>query len=395
MSKDLHDEESSSSDSNVELPDGWETHPMFLKRQPTLEEIESNPALKGIHSILYDGSTTEVMTTYKTQGNNALKVVSRLQKTGKKEGLSAKEITKRSDAALKEALTLYGKVLEVEGAPNPLHVARGEKEADEEMIELLSTTLSNRSEACRLLGLIGQGITDAKLAVRLRPTWFRPHFRIGRLLETRKDYAGAEAAYQQAWELSFKEEIRPALKRVREKKEEQEKKLAVETAAHCELYRTVSGKGIKLGRPLGLFTPSSSYPPFSRIGKTVRCTVYMLYPQYGTSDTITDVDLTQPLGNLLNIVFESPAEWDTEGLYRPSNLMMSFRTSWTDVLDAEGGVHKKGDFEHGKWRSADTSKSLISVLRSPSYVVPGAVVFFVLPKKGTKFTKRFLTYSKK
>jgi len=302
----------------------FDSTPLFMRNLPP--EESDNVAYEAIKSLVYEGTPNEQALNLKIQGNDYFKA-------------------KR----FREALGFYNQGLSVN--PDDIIV----KEA----------LLMNRA-ACNIeLGNYGIALRDTSAALTLNPSSVKGYYRSSVALAALGKYtealdacdrgllyhptnSGLREQQEKMAKLKGDWDAKLADKADKERKEAQEK--AVKHAA----FRALGLIQISTGKPKPLHTQYEPHfdPNFSgfRTSATpVLFPVFLLYPQYNTSDLITSFDPSATFAWHLSTMFpptpghpvspgmtapnhSGPPDWDRAGEYTAQNLAVYATTNRRRML---------------------------------------------------------------
>jgi len=331
-------------------------HPMFMEDMP--RNIDDNPYLLALQSIVYDGNTPEEMADhFRKLGNDAFR-------------LSENKI------ASLNALASYSKGLEMECKDDKMN----------------SQLHSNRAAVSLRLKEYDKAVDDCKLAIKLDPTNTKATFRASKASEALGLTSQALEFCAEAKKLAPKEaEIAQAYKRLtqrlaREDAERAKIKQAEEAAEQAlravgEAVRSVvQARGLKLAGPVfELQGHMAMYRQRNMEVKPVladddataiRWPVVFLYDESGQSDFVEACDERSALEDQLQIMFPADrhVDWDDEGKYVWDKLICYLETHHEDGAVAPG--------EHGRFLPIPLDAALQDTLQQ-AVVVPTCLAIHV------------------
>ncbi|PPR02467.1 hypothetical protein CVT24_002016 [Panaeolus cyanescens] len=271
----------------------FDSIPLFMKSLP---DSEDDVALSALQSLIYEGTPDEIAQNFKEQGNEYYQ--------GKR---------------YREAVGFYTQGVDA-------------KPTDAKIMEAL---LCNRA-ACNLeLQNYGSVLRDCSKALTLNPKSSKAYYRSALALVSLSRYdealdccarclaydttnSGVKSVEDRAKKLKAEAEEREAKKK-EERKREEEAKLAIKVALRQRNF-------IILNKPGGSSNPvEPHFDSEDPTKSTLVVPVFFLYPQYATSDIISDFVETTTFVAHLEAMFppHAPApEWDTKGEYIAGNLVV-------------------------------------------------------------------------
>ncbi|KAF9481982.1 40S ribosomal protein S7 [Pholiota conissans] len=340
--------------SEEEVLAAFDSVPLFMKSLP---EDDSDPTLSALQSLIYEGTPDEIAQNFKEQGNEYFK--------GKR---------------YREALGFYTQGVDAKPADNTI----------------LEALLCNRA-ACNLeLQNYGSVLRDCSKVLSINPKSSKAFYRsatalvnLGRYDEAEDccvrclsydvDNAGVKAIQQRGLKLKEEAEKKEREKQERIKKEE-DAKLALKMALR---ERNL----IIFNKPGGSVSPvQPHFDTEDPTGSTLVLPVFFLYPQYATSDIISDFVEDTTFAAHIEVMFPPqapPPEWDKKGEYTPGNLVVYATT------------YRKRLLKVGKKKTLrDVCKEAKAKEEQPMdglQIRDGCIYFVVLPKgpEETKWIEEF------
>ncbi|KAF4619617.1 hypothetical protein D9613_005433 [Agrocybe pediades] len=272
----------------------FDSIPLFMKSLPDEENLD--PTVSALQSLIYEGTPDEIAQNFKEQGNEYFK--------GKR---------------YREAIGFYTQGIDAKPTDPPT----------------LEALLCNRA-ACNLeLQNYGSVLRDCSKALSSNPKCSKAYYRSAlalmklerleealdccdRCLSYDPDNSGVNTVKERA--LKAKEE---ADRKEREKQErirrEEEKKLKMKMALRARNL-------IIFNKPGGSVNPvEPHFDSEDPTGSTMVLPVFFLYPQYATSDIISDFVEDTPFTAHIEAMFPPkvpPPEWDKKGEYVAKSLVV-------------------------------------------------------------------------
>ena len=332
------------------------THPAFLKSQPTAEEIENNPLLKGLQQIQYDPDDTpyEQAIAHKKDGNFYFKV--------KKYKLACVAYTEAIRAKCDD-------------------------------VELLNILYTNRAAANYHLENYRSSLLDASYAVKLSPHRVKSLLRCAQCCLALKRYDDAinwcnviislEDDHKIAKEIQAKclKEKKVQDRNYRKMMLQQEK----ENKKQQDLLDAVKSRKInfkELEITLHFEDPNADVldatlskglkKVYLDDDKFLVWPVLLLYPEYETTDFIEAFHEHSTFSNMLQLVFSEQPEWDVNKHYIPSQLLVCYENTEEQAL-----------------YEVPLNITLGEILSHPSYVVQASTPNFFVISKLSNFVESF------
>lgn len=349
------DEESS----GPELPDSWTLHPLVVQSAPTPEELARSPALQGVQDILYGGGPVNVMSTYRTQGNNFLD-----------QARQAGDAASREEK-LRTALRLYDAAAGVDVSEA---LADGSLTEKDYRVKL-AVIYSNRAEAHRLLGDVFLAYSDATRAVSQDPTYYKAFIRRARVCEDIRDPVRATYNYKRAWEESYKAEVRRLLEKSRAAMREAQ-------ARYAQIYAFYKGGA---GTPMlpaparvGLALPVCDFHNTPAEARENAHTLFVVYPLLHHIERVVDYDYGTSFASLSELLYGEPrGDKEFDAAYRHGSVAFIYSKEWADVIDETGKVVQ---FSASTMRFSRVKPSqCFRDLLGAGYVLPLVPLLFALP----------------
>nr|CAB3267344.1 tetratricopeptide repeat protein 4-like [Phallusia mammillata] len=340
------------------------THPAFMQKQPTQEEIDNNPMLQALQAIQYDDPED-------TPEEKALE----LKKDGNFQYKCKK--FKRAYAAYTEALR------------NKF-----------DNTELRSTLFFNRSAANYQLENFRSSLHDANEAVKLNPDYVKAVVKCAQCCSALKRYQDAmdwskvllsldadNTIGNQIYEKS-KNSLQIQKRDQRKNEHEKEK----QRQAKKSLITAIKQRGIQLSSiskdahdnsdeeedslklsEFETLNVSKSMVHLDDKGSLI-WPVMFVYPEFKTTDFIEEFHETSIFLDHLSIMFEQQPDWDTEQHYKLENLEVYYENRQTENL------HK-----------VTMESTLLSVLKEKSMVVQAGTANFIILSRTSKFYDYFMS----
>lgn len=335
------------------------THPAFMKTQPTAEEIENNPLLKGLQQIQYDPDDTpyEKAMAHKKDGNFQFKF--------KKYKLACAAYTEAIKSKCDDA-------------------------------ELLSILYSNRAAANFHLKNYRSSLLDAMQAVKLYPQKIKALLRCAQCCEKLKrfddaiDWCTVILSLENDNKLAL--EIVNNSKKLKQIQARNQRKAALLKQKEDEREKRLQS-AIKLrhicfeqtGRESDLDLENTD----SQLSKGLRKVylnendvlvwpVLLMYPEFETTDFIEHFQENVAFEDLLQNVFSEQAAWDLNHHYVVSQLVVFYENKETKTL-----------------YQVPLSKTLGEMLSHETYIVQASTPNFYVLSQSSDFYKSFLSKWKK
>ncbi|KAJ3569356.1 hypothetical protein NP233_g5103 [Leucocoprinus birnbaumii] len=332
---------------------GFDDVPLFMKSLP--DEDTENTALSALQSLAYEGTPDEIALNFKEQGNEYFK--------GKR---------------YREALGFYKQGVEA-------------KPEDKTILEAL---LCNTA-ACNLeLKNYGSVLRDCSKAISNNEKCSKAYYRSAlallalervdeavdccqRCLAFDQDNTGIRAVHEKALKAKKEKEARELAREQRIKKEQEEK--AIMAAAYQA--RNI----IDIPKPDGSSNPYAPHWDEEDPSKsTLIVPVFFLYPQYATSDVITDFVESTPFAAHLEAMFPPnapPPEWDQNNEYINGRLVIYAMTRRRRLLKVGKNMTLLD--------VCNAAKAKIGEPKDGLELKDGCLTFVVLPK-GTDVEKKWI-----
>ncbi|KAF8803757.1 40S ribosomal protein S7 [Phlegmacium glaucopus] len=322
----------------------FESVPLFMKSLPEGDNQDSS--LSALQSLIYEGTPDEIAQNFKEEGNDYFK--------GKR---------------FREALGFYTQALDA-------------KPTDPVILEAI---LCNRA-ACNLeLGNYGSVLRDCSKAITLNGKSSKAYYRsasallsLGRVEEALDcctrclaydiDNPGVKALQKRT--LTIKKETDR-----RERKEQE--RLRKEEEAKIKMQIAFRERNlINLPKPGSSISPVvPHFDPNDPTGSTLILPVFFLYPQYATSDVISEFVEDTTFRAHIEAMFppNAPApHWDLKKEYLPANLVTYASTRRKRLLKVGKGMTLRDVFKAAKAKEGQASDGL--------EVKDGCLSFVVMPK---------------
>ncbi|KAK2459612.1 hypothetical protein APHAL10511_008367 [Amanita phalloides] len=260
----------------------FDSIPLFMKSLPS--EETDNSALAALQSLAHDGTPDEVAQNFKEQGNDCFK--------GKR---------------YRDALGFYTQGIDAQST-------------DPELREAL---MCNRA-ACNLeLKNYGSVLRDCSKVLGANPRCSKAYYRSTLALLALERLDEALDCCNRCLEYDGKNQsvhdIKGCVEKAKVEKERKEQERREQTQKEKEKERKfkIAFKErhlIVMPNPEGSSNPTKPvFDPEDPSGKTMIFPVFFLYPQYATSDIVSQVVEDTPLGTVLSSMFPpqaTPPEWD-------------------------------------------------------------------------------------
>jgi tetratricopeptide (TPR) repeat protein len=362
---------------------GWEDMPIF-KSTITDEDVQNNPDLQALQSLLYDPEATpaETCEQFKRRGNEVMQQALKLPA----------ERAEKRDELLNHAAVFYSQGLDVPGlSDSALKVA----------------CLANRAQAQLLLSRPTYALQDAQAALDIDPAHIKALYRAGRATLMLQRYDEAVAFLMQALRLdkgssSLQAGLREALDGRKRKQAVVAFRRGVDRIA-TECAGALAARGVTLGLPLFDVPDSSRYAPIAGVdaGGLLSISALFVYPEAEQTDFVAAWREDVPVRDMVASVLAEPAPWDPEHRYRPEKVMLVFQRRWSHLRPdsptaAEDAMlivpRPTAAASHDaapQWAQVKPRLTLRELLGNKKYITPGIPVLYVIPRSGP-FTKAFL-----
>ncbi|KZT12778.1 40S ribosomal protein S7 [Laetiporus sulphureus 93-53] len=323
----------------------FDSVPLFMKTLP--EDVADNPIVGALQSLAYEGTPDDVAQNFKEQGNDYFK--------GKR---------------YREAVGFYTQGIDA-------------KPTD---VLLLEALLCNRA-ACNLeLKNFGSVLKDCSRAILTNPKSSKAHYRSALALIQLERYDEAIDCCDRC--LCFdkdNKDVRTLRERARQEKMIKDKK---ERERQNRLRREVENKKrleeafkernlVVIPRPDGSsenpYAPT--FDPEDTTGSTLIVPVFFLYPQYATSDVISQFVEDTAFSSHLAAMFPPeapPPEWDNNHDYVADRLVVYATTHHERLLKVGKKMTLKGVFNAARAKEGEPVDGL--------ELKDGCLTFVVLPK---------------
>ncbi|XP_038048483.1 tetratricopeptide repeat protein 4-like [Patiria miniata] len=345
---------------NEEFLKNWEEEidkiPVFMKEIP--EDAGDNSLVAALQAIKYDEDDPpeELAKTHKDDGNAWFK---------KKK--------------YKMAITAYDEGLK-------------QKFEDGELRAVLYT---NRAAANYHLGNNRSSLNDATEAVKHNPSHMKALIRAADCCMKLEEYSEAITWCDKALKISADDkrvlDLRLAATKQQKITERNNRKRKTEEKAalarRMKIVEAIKSRTIQFGQlnddqqaksqdQLILDAVSSQHPTGAAIvldeSGNLTWPVTFLYPEYGQSDFVREFHEDSIFSDHLQVLFEEPAPWDKQGMYKPHTVQIYFHHSeGTELVEV------------------NPESTLRSILQDPRYLVAGVPLFVILPR-GCPFTETYL-----
>ncbi|CAA7259472.1 unnamed protein product [Cyclocybe aegerita] len=333
----------------------FDSIPLFMKSLP--EEDGEDATLAALQSLIYEGTPDEVAQNFKEQGNEYFQ--------GKR---------------YREAMGFYTQGIDA-------------KPTDQAILQAL---LSNRA-ACNLeLKNYGSVLRDCSRVLTINPKSSKGYYRSGqalvalgrveealdcctRCLSYDPDNQGIKALQERATK-SREEAERIERKKQDEKRKEEYEKMALKMAFR---ERNL----VIFNKPGGSVNPvSPHFDSEDPTASTLVFPVFFLYPEYATSDIISDFSEDTTFGAHIETMFPPnapPPAWDKKGEYTAGNLVIYATTYRRRLLKVGKKLSLRDVFKSSKEKEGQAKDGL--------EIKDGCLSFVVMPKGvvETKWVKEF------
>lgn len=275
-------------------------HPLFMEDMP--RNIEENPLLLALQTLMYEGKTPEQMAEhFKNLGNEAFRM-------------------SKNKVATQNALGAYTMGLEQECSDKVLN----------------SQLHSNRAAVSMRMEQWAKAIEDCKKAVELDPTNVKALYRaslssdaLGLTAEAIK-YCDAALAHAENEEAQKMRRLRATLAKKLEKEDKAREKERVNdqavaktrAEAHDAVAAFLAGRGLRLGPQIYDLTMYKAggmvvRPTFVEENEAIAWPMIFLYDETGQSDFVEKFDERCCLEDQLQLMFpeDRQVEWDEESKY--------------------------------------------------------------------------------
>jgi tetratricopeptide (TPR) repeat protein len=376
---------SSSQLNNADLP------ALFWDEMPDEADLKGNADLAAINSIIDETTQYDRLLNFKDYGNRALK-------TG---------MEHRRKYYLRQAIDQYtqGVNVELDLGDDVGPDEDGKTVAD--LKRLKSILFSNRAHVHLLLGNNRSAFLDTKDALLYDQGNIKALYRAAKSTAALSLWKECRGYCERGLELDpDNQDIKNILNGLVAEEEKRRKAAAAEAARHFRLRepfaRTVDvleSRGWKIGRPqfaIGNRKPSvvcgdgDAEHGNNEHDNEVIWPVLFLYPEANfLQDSILGFSELDAFADHLDVIFEKPPEWDTDGNYTPDAVEVYYLSNCArplrrnELVEALFGgwpsVSSEGpDRLEAKWVKVNPKHTLGQVLSRSDYVVPGIPVFFVL-----------------
>ncbi|CAK8691715.1 unnamed protein product [Clavelina lepadiformis] len=282
------------------------THPAFMKSQPTAEEIENNPLLKGLQMIQYDPDDTpyEKAMAHKKDGNFQFKC-----------------------KQYKRACLAYTEAIKAKCDDN----------------DLMAVLYTNRAAANFRLQNYRSSLLDATYAVKLSPERVKSLLRCAHCCEAMKRYDDAMDWCKIV--LSLDEENKEAaeslencskLKKVSDRDKRKEELSKEKTRKqNVLLLDTIKSHGVQLdvcenaddddevSTVISMFQShgENNVKVHLNVDNDLVWPVFFAYPEFQITDFIEQFNENSTFFDHLWMMFDKPADWDVKGHYTSEHLV--------------------------------------------------------------------------
>lgn len=337
------------------------THPAFINRQPTQEEIDASPLLTAMQDLKYndpDDSNFDKALAYKNDGNVQFKV----------------KKYRAARAAYSEGIKF--------------------KCGD---VDLQSVLFANRAAANYHLKNFRSALLDASYSVKLQPNRIKPLVRCAQCCEALSRYKDAidwcnvitslDAENSVALDIRKRcgEKLKVAERDAR-KKDIAERKLKQNALM---LYKTIKSRGITLKNEPNFDDTCEDEPQWKKFvdemgpthakvhldeNKSIVWPVLFVYPEYQITDFIECFNENNSFLDHIMVMFENSADWDKNHDYSPETISVFY--------------------EHSSDPSTivciSKNTSLLNTLRNKFYLVQSGTPNFLILSEKSHFYKQFL-----
>lgn len=278
--------------------------PLFMEDAP--RNIDENPDLLALQSLVYDGHTDEEMAEhFRKLGNEAFR-------------------TSTGPIASQNALLAYTKGLEMEGKDGALN----------------SQLYSNRAAVSLRVEEYQKAVEDCRRAIQQDPANIKARFRGAKSSEALGLTSQAIKFCDGALALSPGEkEVRQLRERLARQLDEEEKgrqdtrqaemgAAMAQNVTDAAAVGLLEGRGLNIGPLLydvGMYIPyGKPKPKTASDGGAIEWPLLMLYDEVSQSDFVERFDERCTLGEQLQLMFppDRPVDWDREAKYLHSQLVV-------------------------------------------------------------------------
>ena len=338
------------------------THPAFMNKQPTAEEIENNPLLKGLQEIQYDPDDTpyEKAKAYKKDGNFQFKC-----------------------KKYKFACVAYTEALRANCTDT----------------EMLTVLYSNRAAANYHLENYRSSLLDSTQAVKLSPHRIKSLLRCAQCCQKLKRWEDAIGWCRiiQSLEADNKaaQDIQASCTKEKKIEERNNRKMTLakqkEEKKQQQLVDAIELRKINLKLPDIDNSSDDESDDIATNGitkglknvyldenNTLVWPVLFLYPEFQTTDFIETYHENVPFSDVLENVFAQHADWDLNHHYVVSELLLFYENTENETL-----------------YEVPLSKTLGEVLSHSSYVVQASTPNLFVVSKLSSFAETFKAKWKK
>jgi len=337
------------------------THPAFINKQPTQEEIDASPLLSAMQDLKYndpDDSNYDKAMAYKADGNVQFKV----------------KKYRAACAAYSEGIKM---------------------KCDD--TELQAVLYANRAAANYHLQNFRSALLDASYSVKLLPDRIKSLIRCAQCCEALSRFKDAiewcsiilsldnENSIAMDMKKSCTEKLKVAERNNRKQKlaETKLKQKAI------TLYKTVISRGIFIKDDLDLKNASDDEPKWLNFlenmgptqakvhineNKALVWPVLFVYPEYQVTDFIECFEENHSFFDHLMVMFDNFADWDTKHDYSPETVSVFYES----CIDSSILMH------------VSKHKSLLDTLKNSSYTVRSGTPNFMIISEKSKFYSQFL-----
>eukprot|EP00124_Ichthyophonus_hoferi_P003036 Ihof_evm7s238 gene=Ihof_evmTU7s238 len=305
--------------------------PLFMNRPPTAEEMESNPDLQALQTLIYDESDPVDLANYhKDQGNS--------------------EFKKGDRAGYKKAVEMYTEGINGQDCP----------------LDILSTLYSNRAAANLALGNYRSTVEDCAAGKKVDQSNIKFYFRAAKALCALDRFDEAYSWCDDGLVISFttldpsnpsliktRAEIKKKSVVIEKRRRKREKEEKLEREKYETLLAAIQSRGITLkahteqvsdaeatGRKVNVLENPSNYIATIDSEGQLFWPVTMLYPEYNMSDFIASFCESTTIMEMFNEMFQECPVWDRKHRYLPDNLDVYFDYNDDKYADVESWLVK-------------------------------------------------------
>ncbi|PFH52578.1 hypothetical protein AMATHDRAFT_189237 [Amanita thiersii Skay4041] len=322
----------------------FDTMPLFMKSLPS--EDTNDVALAALQSLAHEGTPDEVAENFKEQGNDYFK--------GKR---------------FREALGFYNQGIDAEPTD-----------------PLLQEALLCNSAACNLaLKNYGSTLRDCSKALNINPNSSKAYYRSALALLALERVEEALDCCIRCLSYDIGNEsmqnVKETVLRMKAEKEERENQRQERIRREQETERKLNlafkeRSLILLHKPDGSSNPMNpSFDPEDSSRRTMIFPVFFLYPQYATSDVISQFVEDTPFMAYLGNMFPPqapPPDWDTEREYNEGNLVIYAMTHRKRLLRVGKKMTLRDIFNASRAKEGEPRDGL--------ELKDGCLTFVVLPR---------------